>query len=155
MRALVFPLLLFGAAAAGVLWMSQAGDEAYEIPETMEIEVVGSKFTWKVRYPGPDGRLHTEDDRIGEQDVHIPEGTRTTIHLRSRDYVYGLGLPALGLKNVAIPELEFALEVPPQPVGTTELRGNQMCGYTHPRLMGQFVVESRRDYIASVRRLGR
>ena len=152
-RTLYLCMLLVSAAAAAVIYADRAGAAAYEIPAVLEIEVVGSEYQWEVHYPGPDGKLGTDDDEIGRRDVHVPSGTRARIHLRSRDYVYGFALPELGLKEVAIPELEFSLDVPPTQAQVTELRGNQMCGYTHPDLIGRLIVEPRDQYIASLKRL--
>lgn len=107
-----------------------------------EVEITGQDFEWHVRYPGPDGRLGTQDDLFGWQDLHVPLGARTRIHLRSRDYIYNLALPHLGLKEVAVPDLEFSLEFEARLAGDFELRGDQMCGWTHPKLLGTLHVES-------------
>jgi cytochrome c oxidase subunit 2 len=107
-----------------------------------EVEMTGQDFEWHVRYAGPDGRLGTADDLHGWRDLHVPVGADVRIHLRSRDYIYNLALPHLGLKEVAVPELEFSLAFEAGERGTFELRGDQMCGWTHPKLLGTLHVES-------------
>jgi heme/copper-type cytochrome/quinol oxidase subunit 2 len=134
------------------------GDEgadagAYEVTCPLEIEITGSRFHWRVRYPGRDGRLHTADDPIGDGEVHVPVGTRTRLLLRSEDYVYTLALPHLGLKEIAVPDLDFQLDFDASQSGTFELRGDQMCGYAHADLIGKLVVGTAESYVAEMRRL--
>jgi heme/copper-type cytochrome/quinol oxidase subunit 2 len=144
-------LVVLTLATIAVLLLARSGEPGYVLPDEMEIEVVGNHFRWEVHYPGPDGVLRTADDEIGHRNVHVPVGTPTTIHLRSRDYIYGFALPELGLKEIAVPDLEFSIHVPARAAGSLELRGNQMCGYTHPELLGLVLVQSRHDYVQSVR----
>lgn len=128
---------------------------AFAIPTPLEIEVTGKKFRWEIHYPGADGKLGTEDDRYGERVLHLPVGAEARIHLRSKDYVYSFALPHLGLREIAVPELEFSLEFATKKTGTFELRGDQLCGFTHPDLIGTLVVERPEDYAASMSRLRR
>ena len=126
---------------------------AYTVPDAYEIEVTGHDFRWHVRYPGRDGKLGTDDDVFGDRHVRVPRGKRVRMHLRSEDYVYSLALPQLGLKEIAVPDLRYALELADVEVGTYELRGAQMCGYTHPELIGTLVVEPLPDFIAALERM--
>ncbi len=123
-------------------------------PELLEIEVTGKAFEWHVRYPGVDGRIGTSDDVFSRRDVHVPAHTRARLHLRSRDYIYNLALPRLGLKEAAVPDLEFSLEFETGDPRTLELRGDQMCGWTHPLLLGRLVVDAPRSFWASMERVG-
>ncbi|MEZ6008953.1 MAG: hypothetical protein R3F05_14480 [Planctomycetota bacterium] len=100
----------------------------------------GADFHWEVRYPGPDGEVGTADDRVGSRDVHVPAGTDVRVHLRSRDYVYTFAIPELALKEIAVPDMEFALHFRAPGPGQTLLLGDQMCGYDHPELIGKLVV---------------
>jgi cytochrome c oxidase subunit 2 len=125
------------------------------IPSPLEIEITGHDFGWKIRYPGADGRLGTADDVFGQRHLHLPQGTETRLHLRSRDYVYTLALPHLGLKEIAVPDLEFSLSFSAGERGTYELRGDQLCGYAHHDLIGTVIVESPSVYAGEMTRLGR
>ena len=115
--------------------------EAAALPDVFEVEITGEEFVFHIRYPGPDGVLWTKDDLHGERDLHVPAGHQTKVHLRSRDYIYNLTLPHLGLKEPAVPGLEFTLEFKQDTPGTFELLGDQMCGWKHPSLLGRLVVE--------------
>ena len=148
-------IAVFSVLAGSLAGCNRPDDRDYVIPDLLEIEVVGRDFQWEVRYPGPDGVLGTEDDRIGARDVHVPVGARAKLHLRSRDYIYFLALPHLGLKEIAVPELEYALEFDAGAAGRYELLGDQMCGYTHPGLLGELIVESREDFVSALQKMGR
>lgn len=125
------------------------GEVATGLPatgETLTIEVVGRGFEWYVRHPGPDLELGTADDVLAMRDVHLPAGTRAQLRLKSDDYLYSLSVPHAGQREIAVPDLEFALELQAQELGTFELKGQQMCGFAHPRLIGKLVVQSPEEY---------
>jgi cytochrome c oxidase subunit 2 len=105
------------------------------------VQVTGRDFRWHVRYPGADGRLGTADDLRGERDVHLPACASARIELESDDYIYTLSLPHRGLREIAVPAMTFALEFDTGPAGTYDLRGDQLCGYAHPALIGKLVIE--------------
>lgn len=117
-----------------------------ELPDVLEVEITGDDFNWHVRYPGADGKLGTDDDVSAMRDLHVPVNTRTRLHLRSRDYIYNLALPDLSLKEIAVPNLEFFLEFETGAPRTVELRGDQMCGWTHPQLLGKLFIESTDEF---------
>ena len=70
------------------------------------------------------------------------------MELTSDDYVYSLSFPDWNQKEIAVPELRYQLEFQTHDAGTFDLRGNQMCGYTHPELLGQLTVHSHREFEA-------
>src|SRR5882762_9089390 len=41
-------------------------------PNVVEIEVRARQFEWRLRYPGPDGKLGTTDDLFTVNDIHVP-----------------------------------------------------------------------------------
>lgn len=112
----------------------------------VKIEMIGNDFKWNSRYAGRDGKLNTEDDRMANEVLHVPLGADIEIVLKSRDYLYSLEVPVAGKKEIAVPDLTFSLHFKADQLGTFEMPGNQMCGYTHPDLMGTLIVESQEDY---------
>ena len=66
----------------------------------------------------------------------------------SDDYIYNLALPHLGLKEIAVPDLSFAIEFTADETGTFDLLGDQMCGYDHPELLGKISVDSHAGFNA-------
>ena len=81
------------------------------------------------------------------RDVHIPVQTDVVLVLRSEDYVYTLALPQFGLKEIAVPTLEFRLDFRPPDAGRFPLLGDQLCGDPHPDLQCGLVVESRDQFL--------
>ena len=110
--------------------------------EPYTVQVTGRDFNWYICYPGPDDQLGTEDDIHDRRHLHLPQHTKVRLQLRSDDYVYSLSFPHWNAKEIAVPELSFQLEFETHDAGTFELRGNQMCGYTHPDLLGRLTVHS-------------
>ncbi|MFT7626069.1 MAG: cytochrome c oxidase subunit 2 [Myxococcota bacterium] len=124
------------------LLLSCGGCESAD-PEPYTVEMTGRDFHWTVRYPGEDGRLHTADDRLGDSELHLPSQSPVRIRLKSADYVYTLDLPDLGLREMAVPDVEFSLNFRTGQPATLRLRGDQMCGYAHATLFGELIVEPR------------
>ena len=114
----------------------------------LELRLTGSDFRWLIRYPGPDGQLDTADDLLARRHLNLPAGSRVTIDLRSDDYVYAFHLPDFDLIEAAIPDKPFRLEIDTGSPGTYELLGSQMCGFAHPELLGDLVVQLPDDFDA-------
>jgi cytochrome c oxidase subunit 2 len=107
----------------------------------LALEVTGTDYQWTVRYPGPDGRLHSDDDVIDRRDLHLPAGADVTITLGSTDFVYRFGLPDYGIRAMAVPDVPFSVRFTPTVPGVGRLLGDEMCGYAHPSLIGKVYVE--------------
>ena len=156
-RLLIATLVCSALVAAGPA--CRDGGEAPEgdapFPSPFVIEVTGSDFQWHLLYPGDDGQFHTGDDARALRHIHVPANSRIRLVLRSDDYLYQLGFPEMRLKEIAVPDLEFALEFESGAPGTFELRGDQFCGYSHPDLKGELVVQSGTDFREWLRTVGR
>jgi cytochrome c oxidase subunit 2 len=114
--------------------------ELPEIGEPYEIEVTGSKDCWRVRYPGVDGHIETEQVPLVIRSIHVPLGPKIVLVLKSSDYVYTFALPHYRMKEIAVPSLEFKMELQPDEAGKFALIGKQLCGDPHD-LQGHLVVE--------------
>jgi cytochrome c oxidase subunit 2 len=112
-------------------------------PGPLQLRIVGEEFEWWIRYAGPDESLDTADDLVVQQNFHVPEDARVEIELQSRDYLYGFRIPALGVNEVAVPDLPMFARIEAPVRGSHALRGDQMCGYAHESLIGEVVVEPR------------
>lgn len=119
--------------------------------ELLTVEVTGDDFNWHIRYPGQDGQLGTSDDILTRRHLHLPTQTDVVLQLKSNDFVYSLALPDWRLKEIAVPELEFSLQFRTGDRGTYQLKGDQMCGYAHPNLLGNMVVLGEDDFQAWLR----
>src|SRR6185437_4750952 len=41
-------------------------------PSDVFIQITAKQFNWEVAYPGPDGKIGTDDDVTMDNDVHVP-----------------------------------------------------------------------------------
>ena len=112
----------------------------------VKIEMTGNDFKWSSRYAGQDGEFNTQDDRLAKQILHVPLDADIEIVLKSQDYLYTLEIPVAGKEEIAVPDLTFSLQFKADQLGTFKMPGSQMCGYTHPDLMGTLIIESPRDF---------
>ena len=114
--------------------------------EAVTIEMTGHEFKWHSRYRGDDGQWETEDDVHAAQVIHVPVKADVEIVLKSRDYIYSLAVPQAGLKEIAVPDLTFTIRFKADKIGKYELPGDQLCGYSHPDLIGTLIVDTQQDY---------
>ncbi len=110
------------------------------------IKVTGKNYEWWIKHPGLDGELNTQDDIVQIQDISLPENTLVKILLNSDDFIYFLELPALQQIGSAIPDKNYFLEFQTPHKGEYDLKGNQMCSYTHASLLGNLNVLSIREF---------
>ena len=132
--------------------LSSSPSAAAVIHEPYCIEVTGHEYRWQVRYPSADGLLARDGDWLTVRNVHVPQGTDVVLVLRSLDYVYVLELPQFGLKELAIPTLEFRLSFHTKETGQFVLQGDELCGDPHPELKGQLIVEPQEHFLAWISR---
>jgi heme/copper-type cytochrome/quinol oxidase subunit 2 len=116
------------------------------VPELLQVRVLGEGYEWLVQYPGPDALLDTADDVRAKQNLRLPEHTRVQIEVRSSDYIYGFRIPGLGVNEMAVPELVFVADFETPEPSVHALKGDQMCGYAHPRLIGHVIIEPKRQF---------
>ncbi|MBC19374.1 MAG: hypothetical protein CMJ74_03810 [Planctomycetaceae bacterium] len=112
----------------------------------VKIEMIGNDFKWNSRYAGRDGEFNTEDDRLAKQVLHVPLEADIEIVLKSRDYLYTLELPFADKEEIAVPDLAFSLQFKADRLGSFKMPGSQMCGYTHPDLIGTLIIESQEEF---------
>ncbi len=117
-------------------------DDSQNRLDSIVIEVTGDEFNWYFRYPGADGVLGTGDDRHSVQDLYLPDNSTVDLKLNSNDYVYTFALPELGMKEIAVPGLDFELSFTTQDEQTLQLMGDQLCGFEHESLIGKVYVRS-------------
>ena len=164
-RPFPFQLLVFICIAAVVLagvainrWKSGRGDigKPYRVANAIEVEIVGKKFQWKFRYPGPDGQWNTPDDSCSERLLFVPPNKNVKFRITSEDYIYILGIPLNKngsetiekKKEIAVPELTHFLEYRFTNSGNYDLVVDPLCGFQslHDPLMGQIVVTGDHEF---------
>ncbi len=122
----------------------------------LQVEVTGVQFAWYFRYPGPDATFgvtrpalvdpgagdplgldptdpHSADDEVTSQLV-LPAGREVDLRLRAQDVIHGFSIPALRLKQNAVPGQTIHVHFTPTTPGTYAILCTQLCGLGHYRM---------------------
>jgi cytochrome c oxidase subunit 2 len=132
-------------------------------PQAIVIRVVAEQFNWNVRYPGADGKFGDtsltlvsdtnpiwldrkspggKDDVVELNVIHVPINRPVVIQLSSKDVIHSFGVPAMRLKQDAIPGLVSAVWFTPTALGPFDVQCSQLCGLGHHRMKAVITVES-------------
>lgn len=127
------------------------------------IRVVAQQFAWNVHLSGADGRfgdtamsllsptnqlgLNREsptgrDDLTFQNEIHMPIGRPAIVELTSKDVIHSFGIPAMRVKQDAIPGTRSTVWFTPTVEGEFEIVCSQLCGMAHYRMRGTIKVES-------------
>lgn len=160
-------LLFFGLALHSErLWATERYTGAD--PAALQVEAVGMQFAWYFRYPGKDGAFgiarpqlidagagnplgidpadeRSADDFVRSQLV-LPAGREVDLRLRALDVMHGFAIPALRVKQNAIPGQTFHLHFTPTTPGDYSVLCTQVCGLGHARMQAVVRVLSPADF---------
>jgi cytochrome c oxidase subunit 2 len=151
------------------LWMTITAQHLWALnrfegpsPAAMQVEVVGVQFQWYFRYPGADatfGETHPElvnaasgnplgldpsnsasmDDVVSSELV-LPAGREVDLRLRAHDVIHGFFLPAMRLKQNAVPGLTLHVHFTPMAPGEYPILCTQVCGLGHGHMQARLRV---------------
>ncbi len=170
----VVPIVLFAsiyltmAITAERLWASKRFEGA--APQSMQVEVTGRQFQWYFRYPGKDatfGQLdpsliqpangnplgmvstdeHGNDDVVASELV-LPVRREVDLTLRAQDVIHGLFIPAMRLKQNAVPGQVIHVHFTPVAEGVYPVLCSQVCGLGHARMQARLRVVSPAEFEA-------
>ncbi len=109
--------------------------------DPVEIRVIGEQFQWDFHYPGPDGKFGrtdaslitgtnpigldensdgAADDLYYINEMHIPTGRDIYFRITSKDVIHSVSIPALRIKQDAIPGMEIPIWFKVKEGATTE-----------------------------------
>lgn len=111
-----------------------------------EIKVVAKQFNWDVSYPGPDGKLGTDDDIKFDNDVHVPVNKVIRVHLGSSDVIHSFFIPNLRFKQDAVPGRTILAWFEVTKPGKYELPCAELCGFGHSGMKGFLFVHTPEAY---------
>jgi cytochrome c oxidase subunit 2 len=154
------------AATAEHLWAQQRFEGP--APGALHVEVVGQQFEWYFHYPGPDasfggnkpqlaaaalgnplgldpGDEHGRDDLVASELV-LPGGREVDLQLRSLDVIHGFFIPAMRLKQNAVPGQLLHVHFTPIAEGSYAILCSQVCGSGHARMQARLRVVSAAEY---------
>lgn len=110
------------------------------------VRVVARQFVWEITQAGPDGRLDTADDIRAVNEITLPENSRVTFELQSRDVVHGFWVPRLGIRQTLIPGATLRKEVVVGEPGQFKLACSELCGAWHAKMWGWVRVLPEKDF---------
>ena len=117
-------------------------------PSDIQIQVTAKQFNWEVAYPGPDGKIGTDDDVTMDNDVHVPVGKTVRVLLKSRDVIHSFFVPQLRLKQDAVPGHEIPAWFKVLKTGKYEIPCAELCGFGHSGMKGWLYVHTLDEYDA-------
>lgn len=116
-----------------------------DMPPTAEI--TGRQFNWDVRYPGPDGELHTLDDIVRyDGDIHLPANEDVLLIIKSQDVLHSLFMPNLRLKQDVVPGMTQSMWFHAKETGKFDIVCAELCGWGHYKMKARLTLESRSKY---------
>ena len=120
------------------------------IPQAdLEVAVIGRQWNYIFVYPGPDGKLSTDDDvRIDQQDseLHVPVNKNIVVHLMSRDVLHSFWVPQIRLKQDCIPGRTIKRWFNLTETGKYDIACAEICGLLHSRMRNFLVVEDQSTF---------
>ena len=140
----------------------------------LQVEVTGVQFVWYFRYPGPDYAFgHTNpalvepgagnplgidsadprgaDDFISSTLV-LPANREVDLHLHAQDVIHGFSVPALRIKQNAVPGEDIHIHFTPTTPGTYAILCTQLCGSGHYRMTANLKIVTPTEYSAFLQR---
>lgn len=120
--------------------------------DDLNLRVTAKQFEWNVTYPGPDGRLDTDDDFVKRNQLHVPVGRNVRIELTSDDVIHSFFLPDLRVKQDAVPGMMIPVWFSATETGEYPLACAELCGLGHYRMRASLTVheaEGFREWMAA------
>ena len=123
-------------------------------PSDFQIEISGKQFNWEIGYPGPDGKLGTEDDVHMDNDFHVPVNKVVRVQLKSKDVIHSFFVPQFRLKQDAVPGRSIPVWFKATKPGKYEVPCAELCGFGHSGMRGFVYVDTPEAYEAWARQKG-
>ncbi len=139
-------------------------------PSALQVEATGVQFAWYFRYPGPDAAFgHTRPELIAPAEANplgldpadprghddfitselvLPAGREIDLHLHAQDVIHGFSVPALRLKQNAVPGADTHIHFTPTTPGTYAILCTQLCGLGHYRMTANLRIVPSERYAA-------
>jgi cytochrome c oxidase subunit 2 len=115
-------------------------------PTDFVVEVNAKQFNWQVRYPGPDGKLGTADDKQFLDEMHVPVNKPIRVVLKSQDVIHSFFVPSFRIKQDAVPGREILAWFDATKPGKYEWPCAELCGFGHSGMKGWIYVHTPADY---------
>jgi cytochrome c oxidase subunit 2 len=131
--------------------------EAEQPQGDYDVKIVGRQFYWEFVYPGPDGKLFTDDDvsisEGNDGELVLPVGKVTKLHLTSADVLHSFFVRQFRFKNDVIPGRILTRWVQPTKEGRIELTCAEICGPNHGTMRNWVKIVSQDEFDNFVKNL--
>lgn len=128
-----------------------------EVPSAdLEVAIIGRQWNYIFVYPGPDGKLSTEDDvRIDQpnSELHVPLNKNIVVHLMATDVLHSFWVPNIRLKQDCIPGRTIKRWFNLTETGRYEIACAEICGILHSKMRNYLVVEDQAAFDTYIRNL--
>ncbi|MGH7546171.1 MAG: cytochrome c oxidase subunit II [Gemmatimonadota bacterium] len=125
---------------------SQVKNPDYFPTDGVPVHVAAKQFEWNFTYPGPDGRLGTDDDFTRRNALHVPVDRPVLLTLTAQDVIHSFFIPEFRIKQDAVPGHEIPVWFEATQTGEYELGCAELCGLGHYRMRASVTVHSQPDY---------
>jgi cytochrome c oxidase subunit 2 len=115
-------------------------------PTDFEVRVVAKQFNWEISYPGPDGKLGTEDDVKFDNDMHVPVNKPIRLVMTATDVIHSFFIPHMRFKQDVVPGREIVGWFESTKTGKYELPCAELCGFGHSGMKGWLFVHTPEEY---------
>jgi cytochrome c oxidase subunit 2 len=119
-------------------------------------EVTGRQFEWRIRYPGADGVLHTRDDLLDVNDLHVPVDEDIALVIKSEDVLHSFFLPHFRVKQDVVPGMSQQVwfrAVPAAQGRSFDIVCAELCGWGHYKMKGRITIDSQDEFRTHLARL--
>lgn len=140
-------ILIAIAVVSLPLWAKIKQDKDYP-PNADRLGIEAKQYQWNVTYPGPDGKLGTDDDFMKVDSLHLVVNRDYVMDLTARDVVHSFFVPAFRIKQDLVPGMDIKAWVRPTKTGVFEIACAELCGLGHYRMRGLVFVETPRQHAA-------
>lgn len=142
-----FVIVLWLAIVSKNVW-DQVKDPALIPEDAYEIGVMARQFEWISTYGGADGVLGTDDDFTLLNRLHLPVNRPVRIVLEAEDVIHSFWVPALRVKQDALPGHQIFVWFEITEPGEYTLACAELCGTGHFRMDGVVVAQSEDEFEA-------
>ncbi|MEW5986399.1 MAG: cytochrome c oxidase subunit II [Chloroflexota bacterium] len=104
----------------------------------MTVEVTGRQFQWEFFYPAYNVRT--------VNDLRLPRGEAVSLKIVATDVLHSLWVPALRIKQDAVPGRQNAMNFIAEANGVFPIRCAELCGAGHSRMIGSVTIQEAADF---------
>jgi cytochrome c oxidase subunit 2 len=138
----VIPILIVVVMFLTTARIIFAIQDAPKPQDALDVTVIGHQFWWEFRYP--------KQGFVTANELHVPVGTATYLHLLSADVDHSFWVPQLAGKTDLIPNHPNDTWIQPQHTGLYLGQCAQFCGVEHAKMLLRVYVDTPEQFDAWV-----